>query len=980
MSTPARERVGPYEVIETLAQGGAGVVLRARAADGREVAVKVLRQMTSAAAGRFARERALQAELGLAEGFVPLIDGGVGPRGPWLAMPLVPGGTLRDRLARGPMPVAAAVDLVRRLADALARAHARGIVHRDLKPENILFTADGVPLVTDLGLAKREGDTREGMSLSRTGEFRGTIGYMAPEQLKDAKSVGPAADVFALGAILYECLTGRPTFVGETVVLVLARIASGEVEPLARLRPDAPPWLVQLVDACLARDPARRPPDAAALAAALVAAPAEEERRRQRRAGLTRGLVLGAAPALVVGAALGFVASAALRPPEPAPPPAAQVALAEPEAAPPTTPTTPPPADEQTADEQTADEQTADEQPAAEQPPAEQTGADAGAARPVAVEARWGASIPPHAARVTALAVAREAGLVASADEAGALRLWQRVDGQQRHEFQLTAAATTLALSGDGEHVAYVMSGGVAAVRHLASGDETPLDAGGVDALAVGLDRSGATTVLTFTDARLTVWDAVNRRSRGGESLSFGVPLTAVAVSPDGRTCVVGTPRGELASFDPVTVVQDGPSRGVRLEGELPVRRLTLSPDALRAAALVPGLGLAVWEVGTPRFFVARGVLAGEALDLAFTSDGATLVGVDGLEVAAYACTEGRVTWRHALPWPTGAAAIEDVEDVGGGRAQVLLGDAAGRLHRLDVGPDGVEWRTGHTDRVTAMVSRGQALFTASADGTVRRWSGPDRARPLLQRARAINDLTLSDDGALLAAAWGDGAQALGGLVVVDAERGVPRFTAEGGRPASSAAFSADGRLAFVGEPSGAVLPIALGSPGSINGWQAHALGVRWVRRLADGRLLTSGLDEAGPGLGIWPTPGGEGRVVRVPRHRAQAVAGLAVLLGCDDGVLIVLDLTTGEQRASRIAAHGEAVTALAVSPDGTRAASAGADGTLCLWRVDAALLTLVARVGLERPDDPVTALCFGAQGLLAGRESGAVVLLPPPG
>ncbi|MCW8142131.1 MAG: serine/threonine protein kinase, partial [Planctomycetota bacterium] len=263
MSTSGRDpgdaRVGPYEVLGPLARGGAGVVLRARSADGREVAVKILRNITPAAAGRFARERTLQAELGLAEGFVPLLDAGVGPSGPWLAMPLVPGGTLRDRLLRGgAMPIAEAIALVRRLAEALARAPARGIVHRDLKPENILFTADGVPLVADLGLAKREGGAPTGISLSATGEFRGTIGYMAPEQMRDAKSVGPPADVFALGAILYECVSGQPAFTGDTVVLVIARLSAGMVEPLASLRPDTPRWLARLVEDCLSRDPARR--------------------------------------------------------------------------------------------------------------------------------------------------------------------------------------------------------------------------------------------------------------------------------------------------------------------------------------------------------------------------------------------------------------------------------------------------------------------------------------------------------------------------------------------------------------------------------------------------------------------------------------------------------------------------------------------------------------------------------------------------
>lgn len=306
----AGARVWPYEVLGEIARGGAGVVLLGRGADGRQVAIKVLRQAGDVAAERFARERALQSELGLAEGFVPLLAAGEAPGGPWIAMPFLPGGTLRDRLRRGPLPVAEAVDLARRLAEALGRAHARGIVHRDLKPENVLFTADGVPLVADLGLAKREG-APSGMSLSVTGEFRGTAGYMAPEQMKDAKTAGPAADVFSLGAILYECLAGEPAFAGESVVAVIEQVDRGRVEPLSGRRPDAPRWLVDLVARCLAREPGERFEDGAALAAALVAGPASSERARLRPHAAS--LAVG----LVAGAALGFGAGAWWRGPAP---------------------------------------------------------------------------------------------------------------------------------------------------------------------------------------------------------------------------------------------------------------------------------------------------------------------------------------------------------------------------------------------------------------------------------------------------------------------------------------------------------------------------------------------------------------------------------------------------------------------------------------------------------------------------------------
>ncbi|MCO5169452.1 MAG: serine/threonine protein kinase, partial [Planctomycetes bacterium] len=239
-------RVGGFEVLSTVGRGATGVVLRARAPGGGEVALKVLHAREPERLLRFERERAVLASLGEAEGFVPLLQAGHDPHhGPFLVMPFVGGGTLRDRLRRGPLPLTEVVRVGLELAETLGRAHARGIVHRDLKPENVLFTQDGRALVADLGLAKlQEGDGLQG--LSRTGEMRGTVGYMAPEQA-DAKHAAPAADVFALGAILYECLAGRPVFVGETPLAVLERVVADDREPLARAAPGAPRWLVAVV-------------------------------------------------------------------------------------------------------------------------------------------------------------------------------------------------------------------------------------------------------------------------------------------------------------------------------------------------------------------------------------------------------------------------------------------------------------------------------------------------------------------------------------------------------------------------------------------------------------------------------------------------------------------------------------------------------------------------------------------------------------
>ncbi|MBI3723677.1 protein kinase, partial [bacterium] len=290
--------LGRYDVLSEIGRGGGGVVYRARSPEGRELAIKVLKRSDSGEAlARFDRERRVLAELGESQGFVELLDAGQGPGGPFLVMPFVGGGTLRDRLRRGPLEIDRTIALGLSLARTIGRAHERGIVHRDLKPENVLFHADGRPLVADMGLAKHFDNPSAGrsVSLSQEGQLRGTIGYIAPEQMNEAKSAGAPADVFSLGAILYECLAGRAAFEGESLLEVFGRVERGLVEPIDRARPGTPSWLAAIVRRCLAADPGQRFADGLALARALA------EGSRPRRG---RSLVaLGALALLLVAAA-----------------------------------------------------------------------------------------------------------------------------------------------------------------------------------------------------------------------------------------------------------------------------------------------------------------------------------------------------------------------------------------------------------------------------------------------------------------------------------------------------------------------------------------------------------------------------------------------------------------------------------------------------------------------------------------------------
>jgi serine/threonine protein kinase len=245
--------IGGFEVLDQIGSGGQGVVFRARDPEGRVVAIKLLLSSTPSAVARFEREGSLLADLG--HGFVPLLGSGLSGGQPYLVLPFFPGGSLGDRLRRGPLRLAESLELVRALCSALARAHARGLVHRDLKPDNVLYDEDGQPWIADLGIAKVRGVD----ALSRTGEARGTLGYMAPEQARDAKHVGSPADLFSLGAMFYECLAGRPAFVGESPRELLVKVVSGLHDPLPRLAPKAPSALVEVIERCLDPDPSIRP-------------------------------------------------------------------------------------------------------------------------------------------------------------------------------------------------------------------------------------------------------------------------------------------------------------------------------------------------------------------------------------------------------------------------------------------------------------------------------------------------------------------------------------------------------------------------------------------------------------------------------------------------------------------------------------------------------------------------------------------------
>src|SRR6267154_862953 len=280
MTLTSGTKLGPYEVVAPAGAGGMGEVYRARDTRlNRDVAVKILPAAFSRDPERMRRfQQEAQAVAALNHPSILAIhDFGEHDRSPYIVVEFLEGETLRQRLGAGALPVRKASEYAEQIARGIAAAHEKGIVHRDLKPENIFVTRDGRVKILDFGLAKlvrQEGalaaDAATLASQTEPGVVMGTIGYMSPEQVKGL-AADYRSDLFSFGAILYEMLSGKRAFHGDSYVETMSAILKQDPPELAETNRTVPPVLERIVRNCLEKNPEERFQSARDVAFALGA-------------------------------------------------------------------------------------------------------------------------------------------------------------------------------------------------------------------------------------------------------------------------------------------------------------------------------------------------------------------------------------------------------------------------------------------------------------------------------------------------------------------------------------------------------------------------------------------------------------------------------------------------------------------------------------------------------------------------------------
>jgi WD40 repeat protein/serine/threonine protein kinase len=1023
-------QIREYDILGEVGRGGMGVVYKARHRGLRRLAaVKMVLQGTFASARQKLRFQ-LEAELAARvqhPNIVQVYEIGSHEGQPFLAMEWVEGGRLADWMLH-PWPAAEAARLIETLAYAIHAAHSQRVIHRDLKPANILLqmTNDGVthdearipkptwseehlsagirqtfgsrhsslviPTITDFGLARPlEGDS----GLTRTGALLGTPAYMAPEQASGANAlVGPATDVFALGVMLYELLTGQLPFQGKSALDVLQAVKSAEAVRPRRLRPSVPRDLEAVVLKCLEKEPGRRYPLALELAGDLrhfldgkpvKARGVSAARRLGRWARHNRGIAasLGVISVLLIGAAIAS-SLAALR---------FEQLAAE--------------ADKR-GDAERWQRYRANMTAAGVALQVPNTGAARRALAAAPEEYRgweWRhfncqlddarailrmPGVPNAGNRLSggalrrALAFSSDGKLIASGSlELGTVGVWDTATGRE-----------AAVLPGEGyelEDLAFGPDGRLLALtedRTLRSWDLARDDR----TLLCRLPRTSLTGRLLSPDCRLLLgvndkqaqlWDILAGRKRADLPGEFVLGNNMAVFSSDGRHLAYSTGDGSVHVWD----VQAGAEARALRGPTVHVRALAFSPDGKRLAAGAsdPENSVRLWSLPAGEEIAVLRGHQNEVSTVAFSPDGKRLASgsmdktarlwdaMTGKLVAVLKGHTGIVQKTAFSPDGKHLASASDDETVrlwnaANGELVAVLRGHTGAVLTAAFSPDGTLlassatdatvrlWDVGHlvghgvlrghTSYVydAAFSHDGARIVSAAWDGTARLWN-PNTGREIrsFRHATGKDDrlviaVCFSPDGRRIATVLGSGAVAVWDVATGDKVRTL-RVPAGDWRGLPRAAFQPNGEYLAVGAGDAAVRLWNAAGDEPVAVLQGHEGMVLDVAFNPDGtQLASTGADRT---VRLWDMQTRSPLAV-LRGHEAGMVYGLAyspdgrlIASASQDTTVRLWDTATAEVLA--ILPHGSAVYGVAFSPDGRRLAAGCADNSIRLWDVTSA-------------------------------------------
>ena len=960
-----REQPGRYQVKRVFGRGGMSVVYLAHDRHvGRDVALKQLlprpveaKKGASHYNARFLREARVTGQLEH-PGIVPVYEVGQREDGSqYYTQKLIRGRTLLAAiLAAKSLPER--LELLKHFVDlcqAMAYAHAMGVVHRDLKPENVMVGAFGETVVLDWGLAKVRGqpDARQGeldakkmlrdANLGETldGSVMGTPSYMSPEQARgDLALIDEVSDVFCLGAILFEILTGRPPYLGKDVSALLAKTVSEPVPDVATVQKDAPPELCAIANRALQAERGRRYASAKELAAEVLAwmsgtrvaayeySSLELLRKFVQRNRLASAVAAAALVLLI--AASGWIARDSRLA-------AKNLVLARANLA------------GALLEKAHAAAQAARWSTAAALFAASRTQRDS-------LEAQWGAAIAEGRAVRPLLVIAPGAG------EAWAVRLVQR-DGLPAIAAAFEDGTVRLYDARDGAELwkARAHEGAATALAEI-----PPRAAPARDRTAPQLSApQGATIASAGSDGAVRFWDLRTGAPRGEGEPGFrastgGSEVLALAASPDGTLLAAGSLDGYVRLWGAGATAPIAAVKATAQE-ELGVSAVAFSSDGKLLASAAEDGAARLFQV--PTLAVALQIASGvEALDaLALSPDGSELAtGARDGSIHLYWIDRGAQPDRSTLQ-PDRSTVQPDRSApqpaAGGALAAPLSAEARGELKGND-----------RIIESLAFSPDGARLASASWDSTALIWD-PETGQKLARidgDRRGLTGVAFSSDGERLATSSVDGTVRLFGLP--------PRPTVlRPGADVRAAVFSPDGEYVATADEGGAVLLWDRKSGALADELDRHDDEVRTLAFSPDGKWLASG-----DGAGLLRVDDVRTRTPRLILHHEGAVNwaefspdGRTLATACEDGAAHLWDVGTGRE-LFRLA-HPERVRGVSFSTDGTRLATACADRRVRIW--DPAKGTLLQT--LEGHSGKVRVVAWSPDGsMLASAGSDEQILL----